>query len=267
MSFPRSLFKRGQAAIKSLYLLVSLTLGTDADRRFAKAILLTLTGHLSAAERDWVEQIEARRRELLASTLPINQRDYGAGCTDEAETTRVASPDKTVGEFTRQVSKNKLASRLLFHLVRNFKPPTVLELGSAVGISGSYQAAALSLNQAGQLITLEGCSNVAKVTRETFATLNFTNVDLVVGKFEDKLDSVLLAHHPVDLCLVDGHHDEVATVEYFEAIRAYSTGSSLLVFDDINWSEGMKRAWKQIAQAPGIRRAFQLGGMGFVFLR
>ena len=40
---------------------------------------------------------------------------------------------------------------------------------------------------------------------------------------------------------------------------------SVFVFDDINWSEGMKRAWNEIKNHPKVTVTIDLFMMGLVF--
>jgi predicted O-methyltransferase YrrM len=135
-------------------------------------------------------------------------------------------------------------------------------MGTAVGISAAYQAAALSLNGHGTLVTLEGASTLADIATENFRLLGLDTVELVVGRFQDTLPDVLTKRRPVDYVFVDGHHDEQATLAYFEQILPFLKETALLVFDDIGWSEGMKRAWNTITKDKRLSLAVDLGPVG-----
>jgi len=136
-------------------------------------------------------------------------------------------------------------------------------MGTAVGISAAYQAAALKLNGYGTLVTLEGATSLADIAKKNFQHLGLDTVEVIVGRFQDTLPGVLTDRQPVDYAFIDGHHDEQATLAYFEQILPFLAETSLLVFDDIAWSEGMKRAWKTIAQDRRVGVAVDLGpGLG-----
>jgi predicted O-methyltransferase YrrM len=49
----------------------------------------------------------------------------------------------------------------LFKLVRTLQPATIVELGTCIGISAAYQAAAQQINHRGRIVTLEGSSTRA----------------------------------------------------------------------------------------------------------
>jgi predicted O-methyltransferase YrrM len=121
-----------------------------------------------------------------------------------------------------------------------------VELGTCVGVSSAYQAAALAMNGRGRLVTLEGYAKLAEVARENFASLGLGNGAVVLGMFTPPLGPDV-QREPEDYASVYGHHDEAATQRYFEMLLDAADDDALCVFDDINWSPGMQRAWRRIA--------------------
>ena len=122
-------------------------------------------------------------------------------------------------------------------------------MGTCVGVSAAYIASALKLNDHGRLITLEGSPALADIARDTLQRLDLDRVEDRTGRFSETLDPALKAMTPVDFAFIDGHHDEVATLNYLEQIKPYLADGAVVVFDDIAWSDGMRRAWRQIATA------------------
>jgi hypothetical protein len=39
---------------------------------------------------------------------------------------------------------------------------------------------------------------------------------------------------------------------------------AIIVFDDIDWSEGMGQSWKEISTDPSVKDYVRIGGMGAV---
>jgi hypothetical protein len=87
-------------------------------------------------------------------------------------------------------------------------------------------------------------------------------VQVVPGLFRNTLDDVLLASGPIGLAFVDGHHDEVATQEYFEQLLPHLEDPAVVVFDDIAWSEGMAAAWQALRRHPAVRLAVDIDKVG-----
>lgn len=70
----------------------------------------------------------------------------------------------------------------------------------------------------------------------------------------------------IDYAFVDGHHKEQATFDYFEQIPPFAAEPSVLGFDDISWSDGMRRAWNVISASPRIKIAVDLSKLGICVL-
>ena len=87
---------------------------------------------------------------------------------------------------------------------------------------------------------------------------------MVPGRFADTLPGVLAELHPIDFAYIDGHHDEHATIEYFEMLRPHLAPTAVIVFDDIHWSPGMSRAWDVIRRAAAVTVAVDARRVGIV---
>ena len=224
----------------------------------------------SAEEMRWIDRIERIRKTTTRSTQAITVRDYGArkpgDALSDADMAEGVLVRKIVGEICRIASKGPASAAVLFSLIRQLKPQRCVEMGTCVGISGAYIGAALALNGAGRLVSLEGDEAVAAIARRNFAALGLAQVTVVVGPFHRTLVPALAAATPVDFLFVDGHHDEHATQRYFETALDYLAADSLAVFDDINWSDGMRRAWHAVAAHPACVGTFSLSDFGIALV-
>jgi predicted O-methyltransferase YrrM len=243
---------------------------SHAGNRITCSIAHSIRGALKCAltleEKSWIDRIEQLRTQMNASTQQITRTDYGAGNPDsnraQAEMQAGVEVVDTLGHISQVASKPALWCLLLFKLIRIVRPSSCLEMGTAVGISAAYQAAALKLNRHGFLVTLEGATSLADIARNNFKQLDLDTVEVVPGRFQDTLTGVLTNRQPVDYVFVDGHHDEQATRAYFEHILPFLAEKALLVFDDIAWSKGMKRAWNTLAKDSRVGVAVDFGPVG-----
>ena len=220
-------------------------------------------------EKDWAKRIETLRKLMLLSPEPLTITDYGAGkgavldtgATDESRSLHTSV--RTLSDMTRS-SKKPHWARLLFNVIRSLQPDTAIELGSCVGISASYQAAALQLNGHGRLVTLEGAEPLAARSERTLTEFGLDKwASVRLGQFADTLPEVVAELAPVDYAFIDGHHTESATLDYMERILPHTSDEAVLVFDDIDWSPGMKKAWAQIVADPRFALTLDLGTIGF----
>ena len=202
------------------------------------------------------EKIEKLRRKLLVSSKEIEVTDFGTG----------KSGKRTINEIAERSLKSKKYGQLLFRLVNHFKPTTILELGTSLGISTSYLACA---NPNAKVITIEGCPNISNEAKNNFESLGLKNIETVVGNFDIILSAVLCRLPTADCQLVffDGNHKKIPTLNYFSQCLEYAHNDSIFVFDDIHWSDEMEEAWEEIKSNPLVTVTIDLFFLGLVFFR
>jgi predicted O-methyltransferase YrrM len=234
--------------------------------RLAAAIRRVIADELSAEEREWARQIETLRRSLCASDDPVRRADFGAGVPGAEpvrdEAAAGVEVTETIGSCVSRLSKQPFWCRLLLTLVREFGPERAIEMGTAAGISAAYQAAAMELTGRGRLVTLEGSEALARIAAGSLESLGLSRVEVRVGRFAETLQPTLRELAPVDHVFVDGHHDEHATVGYFASLLPHLADPALVVFDDIAWSAGMRRAWRTLESHPRVPFVVDLGSVG-----
>lgn len=227
-------------------------------------------GRPSAADRELWEQIEGVRATLIVRTDVIEEVDYGAGSPGQQyseDEQRKGVVTTTAVSTLAGFSKAAPWAQLLFHLTCARRPARALEMGTCVGISGSYIAGAMRQIGDGHLWTIEGSPATARLAQQTFSTLNLEkHVTSVVGPFHQTLGPCLTEYGPFDLVFIDGHHDGKATIDYFKLIRAHLSPHAILIFDDIAWSEEMANAWHDISTDAAVQGQMRLGGMGAIVL-
>jgi len=175
--------------------------------------------------------------------------DYGAGSGESRRTKEEMDsgvPSTALVADICKVSKPAFWATFLFKLIRKLEPSSCVELGSCVGISAAYQATALRLNGKGRLQTLEGSPEVARLAQETLVSLQLPAASVITGPFHKTFRDVLASAQPIDFFFNDGHHDHDAVMRYFEESLPHLSREAVMVFDDISWSPGMRKAWTEI---------------------
>jgi predicted O-methyltransferase YrrM len=214
--------------------------GDDASRALFRALWTTALGRIPREERAWVARIEARRAELASAE---------------------ASP------FVRWMSIAPVWGRFLMRTVRELSPRSCLELGTGFGISAAYQAAALELNGAGTLTTIERNEGLGGIAEEGFSRLGLkSRVEFRLRPLPDSLGSVLEPMGPIDYAFLDADHTEDATLAHFATLLPHLREGAIVVLDDINWSDGMRGAWKSIAANERVSTRLQLRRVGILVI-
>jgi len=214
-------------------------------------------------ELEYIDRIEHLRLQLNHSNEQLEITDYGAN----AKHSRGSVVCREVGEVAVSSSKSKRFALLLFYLIRRFTPERLLELGTCLGISTLYQSAALALNGKGTIVTVEGARSLASLAQKNFTALGCKNITGVIGKFENVLGDIIKQHQPFDFIFVDGHHEKLATINYFEQLLPGVSADAIMVFDDIHWSRGMKEAWKYITGHQRVKHSVNLYQLGIIIVR
>ena len=239
--------------------------------KIARVIYASIQRNLDKQEQQWIESIENLRSVLENNHQKISITDYGAGQSDSSYTDREMYSGKvhttTVSEICRTSSKRDIWALILFKLVREFQPNICIELGTSLGFSAAYQGAAQKINNNGRVITFEGADALVSFSSQNFQTLQLDNITIVGGRFQDTLHKTISEiTTPIDYAFIDGHHDQQATIHYFETLLPKLADKALVIFDDINWSPGMQIAWQKIIQHSTIKLSIDLHAIGICVL-
>lgn len=204
----------------------------------------------NARSKSEFQEEELIRKKLLKQNRKIKVSDFGAGSKKLGAEREV----KTVVKVSASPAKY---CRLLAQLVKWSGSSKVLELGTSAGIGSLYLS-----KYSESLHTVEGCGQTALIAKENLSIR--TNCKVINSTFKDAL-----AHfdEQFDLIFVDGNHTYEGTKENFELISPLVHEQTIVVFDDINWSEGMLRAWNEICLDPRVRVSVDLWKMGIVLFR
>ncbi len=201
--------------------------------------------------------IEKQRQLLLQNTDIIEVEDFGAGSAVMKSNKRV------IKHIAASSLKSKKFAQLLYRMVQYYQPATILELGTSLGITSSYLAKG---NKQGNVFTCEGSSTIASIAQKNFDQLHIKNIHLTQGDFAKTLQPLLNEIDKVNLAFIDGNHRKDPTLEYFSKLLNHSTSSTIVVFDDIHWSEEMEAAWHQIQQHACVTLTIDLFFIGLVFI-
>jgi predicted O-methyltransferase YrrM len=180
---------------------------------------------------------ENHRERLLNNKTLIELTDFGAGSQVNGFGKR------SVGAIAKHAPVNTRFGRLLYRIARYYKPDLIIELGTSLGISTHYLAFG---NPDAKIITIEGDPCLASLATECFAAHRLTHVSVINDTFDHALPSILPEIPEKALVFIDGNHGKTATLKYADYFLSRVPRGSILVFDDINWSAGMRQAWKKI---------------------
>ena len=205
------------------------------------------------------------RNELLQNKNVIEVTDFGAGSKV------FQSNRREISKIAQTAGITQKRAELLFRIVHYFQPNSILEIGTSLGLATS----ALSIgNPKATVITLEGCSETARIAQENFQKFQLQNIHSEVTEFNQYLNNPKPKTQNLEqttdtyhLIYFDGNHSKKATLQYFELLLPTITNDTLWIFDDIHWSTEMCQAWEIIKSHPKVTVTIDTFQWGLVFFR
>lgn len=140
---------------------------------------------------------------------------------------------------------------LYAYLVERHDPMTVVEFGSAFGVSGMYLSSAL---RRGWLYSFEINSSWADIAERNIKSVT-DRFTLTRGAFEDHADDIPAS---IDLALVDGIHTHDFVTRQWRILKPRMAPGGQVLFDDIDFNRGMQEAWQEICSDPQLAGAVEV---------
>jgi hypothetical protein len=220
---------------------------------------------INIKQRRYTRRIEALRNELKTSQRVLKGIKPKGGYSPGKDVEFIPSQG-TLGDVIKRASKRPIWCRMLYTLNDKFRPKHVLELGTCVGISTAYLAAALEKNKMGKLFTLEGSEDFSEVAEANLTRLGLSGrVTFIRGLFDDTLETVLKKSESWDYVFIDGHHDGDATWRYLLKIYPRLAEVALVILDDIRWSDDMLRVWVEITTSELFQLCVDFSEIGLCY--
>lgn len=220
---------------------------------FLTGLTAEQTSAMLSRIEEWRQRRIADKSQLVTGMFPQ------AGLFDDGVTVAEACG----------VSKKKPNAEQLFSYSILTGARCCIELGTNIGISSSYIAAAMSA--AGpdwELHTIDTSPYRIGLAKEMHASLGLLSIRYHAGLFYDVLPSLVSTiGKRIDLAFIDGQHQYQPTLDFFNLIHPYSTSNALFIFDDIEWSEGMANAWAKIQSDKRVLFSTGISGVGFALTR
>lgn len=201
-------------------------------------------------------RIEFLRSVLRKDHSILKVIDHGAGSKYKQAAIKVS-------DVVKYSAVSPRFGRLYYQLVKHFKPTTILELGTSLGFGTLFLSSA---RPEAKVITIESCPQTAAKAQINFHALGLSAIELINDTFEQALPVVLERLTSIDFVLIDGNHQKEPTLSYFNQIKPFLSREAVVIFDDINWSEGMREAWVEIQKDPDVTVSIDLFFVGMVFL-
>ncbi|HWT11290.1 MAG TPA: class I SAM-dependent methyltransferase [Allosphingosinicella sp.] len=200
----------------------SVTVAKDSARARDLSALLSGRLTLDPGIKSVVDQVRAR---AAADTTPYPPEAYGGYAT--------------IGEHAAAASSRDPKLALLEALVRRRAAGSILEIGTAYGLS----AVTMALAQGSpNVVTIDFFEPQASVGPKNIASVT-GGVQCIKERKEEALPRLHREGRKFDLVFHDGGHTGDGYVQDFDTIHPMLTPQSIYIIDDIAWDEGERRGF------------------------
>jgi predicted O-methyltransferase YrrM len=148
-------------------------------------------------------------------------------------------------------------------MASEFGKPFSIEFGTSVGISTMY----LASGTGAPVYTMEGSKDISDIAVENFREEGYDNIRVLTGSFEELLPSIMDLPGNPGLIFIDGNHRKEPVINYFSEMIKISGNDTVIIFDDIRYSEEMEEAWEIIKKDERVTMTIDIWRMGMVFFR
>ncbi|MEO7174488.1 MAG: class I SAM-dependent methyltransferase [Saprospiraceae bacterium] len=197
--------------------------------------------------------LQEERAVLNKNRELVNSTNLGAGSRTAA--------DKTYSQIAGTSVSPVYKCSILQNISQQLAPARVLELGTSLGFS----SAALSIGRPQtSVITIEGNEEIAQTARAMHQRLGLTQIEVIVGKFEEIVPVVAETNGPFDLIYIDGDHRKVSTLHWISLLSGQLSENGAIIVDDIYWSAEMMEAWAEAKSSAQFKIKIDLFLMGIL---
>jgi predicted O-methyltransferase YrrM len=195
------------------------------------------------------------RKVFLQSTDVLEVIDKGSGSQ------HFKSASRNVKDIAKYAGMPWHKAKLINKIISYLNIKTALELGTSVGL-GSL---AMAVNHTkSQIDTVEACPNTSAYAIKKYKELDLKNIRVFNYDFSFFLNNIS-QNKAYDLIYLDGNHNKASTLEYFDLIQKHIHAYSLVILDDIYWSNDMQEAWQVICNHESVKVSIDLYFWGIIF--
>jgi predicted O-methyltransferase YrrM len=148
-------------------------------------------------------------------------------------------------------------------IIEKYKYQNIVELGTCIGLGSLYLSNVLE----NKLYTFEANQACIVESNTLFKRFNKSNIEIISGNIDNTSIEFVSKQAKIDMLVMDANHTYEATINYFNTFLPALHENSLVVIDDIYWSEDMTKAWNELRNHPKVSLSLDFYRCGFLFFQ
>lgn len=195
------------------------------------------------------------RNQLAESTQKIDYEVFNSPIVNEVQ------------NIYKRATSPEIWCKFHYLLAKNFQAKNYLEIGTNLGVSGSYILSAIKNHPDGKFITMEGVPKLYEIAENHFSKIaSASQYRIIKGLYQDTMPEMSAMPVKFDMAFIDGNHKYEPTLEYYYEIKKKTNNKAILIFDDIYISDQMKKVWSRIKKDDGNNFIVDLCKVGIVII-
>ena len=174
---------------------------------------------------------------------------YGETCRDTEPASRMPN-DVRIGGFI---------GSFFTWLTRQRGPNLIVEIGTAFGVSGMYWTAGLEMSGKGCLVTFEPNTAWQSIAARNISIIS-SKFRSICGTVEECAATSFEGGETIDILFIDAIHTDAVVHSQLELLKPHLSQGALVLIDDINFSDDMKRCWQRLSVADDVLASVEIKG-------
>ena len=174
----------------------------------------------------------------------------------------------TVKEVCKKASSPSVWGKFFYLITKSFKSPFILEIGTNLGVSGSFFLEAIKDKKDSFFTTMEGVQDLCEIASTEFNNIvSSEKYHIYSGLYEQTFPVLLRTKDKFNIVFIDGNHNKKSTLQYYNSLKSKLKQPSIIIFDDIHWSSDMKDAWEIIKRDESVSYSIDFYKLGVIIIK
>ena len=119
----------------------------------------------------------------------------------------------------------------------------------------------------GKFVTMEGLPQLCDIASKQFESIaNNDKYEIRRGLYKSTFQEIIAEMVKFNIVFIDGNHKKGPTLKYFSELKSTILTPAIIIFDDINWSDEMREAWKIIKTDLDVHYSIDFFKLGIVII-
>ncbi|MBF25850.1 MAG: hypothetical protein CMP49_04975 [Flavobacteriales bacterium] len=172
-----------------------------------------------------------------------------------------------VKEICKKATSSPIWAQFLYLIIDKLSTPFVLEIGTNLGVSGTYILSAIKNKKNSFFITMEGVPALCKIAQSQFSSIaSKKKFQIIQGLYNNTFPKLIAQNLNFNILFIDGNHRKNDTLYYFNSLISNKELQCIMIFDDINWSAEMQECWSIIRKNPIVSYSINYYKWGIIII-